>query len=123
MSGISYNIDSINNGIARVSYSDGSWAEIVLESDMTAEQVDDLAYKYAPKTGTAPSFLTTGARTAVEMPVEQVDAPPLEDAWVDPATICSRRGGSLWLTGSANRIYYRKRSGCLANKSSADQSR
>lgn len=81
---ISYNIDSIENGIAKVSYSDGSWAEIVLASDMTAEQVDDLAYQYAPKSGTAPSFLTTGARTAAAMPVEQVDAPPLEDAWVDP---------------------------------------
>lgn len=81
---ISYNIDSIENGIAKVSYSDGSWAEIVLASDMTAEQVDDLAYQYAPKSGTAPSFLTTGARTAAAMPVEQVEAPALEDDWVDP---------------------------------------
>lgn len=84
MSEILYNIDSITNGVAKVSYSDGSWAEIVLESDMTAEIVDDLAHQYAPKSGTAPSFLTTGQRTARALPAEQVDAPALEDEWVDP---------------------------------------
>lgn len=74
---VQYTIQSINNGVAKVVYADGSWAEIVLSSDMTAEELDDLAYQYRPKTGSAPSFISEGqSRTAVEV----VDSDP---AYVD----------------------------------------
>ena len=38
---VSYTIESIENGVALVRYADNSWAEIVLESSMTAEDLDD----------------------------------------------------------------------------------
>ncbi len=55
-----YNIEKISNGIATVRYADNSWAELVLNSDMTEADLDDLAYQFAPKIGVAPSFATAG---------------------------------------------------------------
>ena len=73
-----YTIDNITNGVAKVTYADGSWAELVLEADMTAADVDDLAFRFKPKTGAAPSFLATGQRTAAEKaaPAEPVNNDP-----------------------------------------------
>ena len=60
-----YTVEKIESGIATLRYSDGSWAEVVLSSDMTEEDVDDLALQFATKTGTKPSFLSAGdSRTA-----------------------------------------------------------
>ena len=55
-----YNIEKVENGIATLRYADDSWAEIVLASDMTEADLDDLALQYAPKSGVAPSFAKTG---------------------------------------------------------------
>lgn len=74
-----YTIDKIENGIATVTYSDGSWAELVLSADMTAEDVDDLAFQFGPKAGAKPSFLTVGSRTAAEKP--EIVSPP-EPQWL-----------------------------------------
>lgn len=64
---VSYTIEGIENGVALVRYADNSWAEIVLQSDMTAEDLDDKAYEYRPKTGSAPDFVAEGqSRTAAE---------------------------------------------------------
>lgn len=55
-----YNVEKLENGIATVRYADGSWAELRLSADMTQEDVDDLAFQFAPKEGVAPSFLSVG---------------------------------------------------------------
>lgn len=70
---MNYTIEKIENGIALMRYEDGSYANITLESDMTPEQVDDIAFAYAPKTGTAPDNIAVGhTRVAQKM------APPPE---------------------------------------------
>jgi hypothetical protein len=68
-----YNIEEVNNGIAKVRYADNSWAELVLASDMTQEDLDDLALQYAPKTGVAPSFATVGFTSTASAKPEAVD--------------------------------------------------
>ena len=61
-----YNVEKIEDGVATLRYPDNSWAEIVLSSDMTEGDLDDLALQYAPKTGAKPSFLSAGeTRTAI----------------------------------------------------------
>ena len=65
-----YTVSEINNGVAKITWSDNSWSYVELSSDMTEEDFDDAVYKIIPpnlKTGSAPSFLTEGAtRTAAE---------------------------------------------------------
>lgn len=81
---MNYNIEDIQNGIATVRYADGSWAELVLTADMTKEDLDDLAFQFAPKVGTVPSFLTVGmVSTAAAKPVVEEDE-MLEGEVVDP---------------------------------------
>ena len=58
-----YNIEKIENGVATVRYSDDSWAELTLSSDMTEADLDDLAHRHAPKTGVAPSFAKVGFKS------------------------------------------------------------
>ena len=45
-----YTVEKIENGIATLRYADESWAEILLTETMTAEDLDDLAMDFAPKT-------------------------------------------------------------------------
>lgn len=60
-----YTVDKIDNGIATVTFDDGSWAEVVLTADMTEQDFDDLVFQFAPKTGVAPAFIQAGqSRTA-----------------------------------------------------------
>ena len=56
-----YTVEKIENGVALMRYADGSYANITLEADMTLEQIDDLAFAYAPKTGTAPTAIAARA--------------------------------------------------------------
>ena len=67
-----YTIPEINNGVAKVQFSDGSWIYIELASDMTGADLDDAVHRAVPpnlKTGSTPSFLSEGAsRTAAEKP-------------------------------------------------------
>jgi len=79
-----YSIPEINNGVAKVQWSDGSWTFVELTSDMTEADLDDQVHRLIPphlKTGNAPSFLQAGAsRTAAEKTVEN----PVDDrpAWL-----------------------------------------
>ena len=78
-----YNIEKIENGIATVRYADNSWAELVLSSDMTEADLDDLAYQFAPKQGVAPSFATVGFKsTASAKPAEEGESPTEIPAWL-----------------------------------------
>ena len=61
-----YTVEKITSGIAKVTYPNGSWAEIVLTEDMTQNDLDYLASDFAPKTGNTPSFLTEGAKRATK---------------------------------------------------------
>ena len=76
-----YSIPEINNGVAKIVFSDQSWTFVQLASDMTEADLDDLVHHIAPphlKTGTTPSFLSAGTtRTAAERPIEEyVDPRP-----------------------------------------------
>lgn len=55
-----YTIEKIDNGIATVRYADGSWAQIVMSSDMTQADLDAKAWDFRPKVGSAPSFVSVG---------------------------------------------------------------
>jgi len=69
-----YNIEKVEDGIATLRYADNSWAEVVLASDMTEADLDDLALQFAPKTGAKPSFLSAGDdRTAAAKPEPEVE--------------------------------------------------
>lgn len=67
-----YTIPEINNGVAKVEWSDGSFTFIQLTSDMTEADLDEAVHLSVPpnlKTGSTPSFLSEGAsRTAREKP-------------------------------------------------------
>tara|TARA_R100000084_G_scaffold100865_1_gene55633 strand:- start:192 stop:575 length:384 start_codon:yes stop_codon:yes gene_type:complete len=77
-----YSIEKIENGIATVRYADDTWAELVLSSDMTEAQLDDLAHQFAPKQGVAPSFAKVGFKsTASALPIEE-DETPENPAWL-----------------------------------------
>ena len=79
-----YEIEKIEDGIATVRYSNGSWAELVLSKDMKEADLDDLAHQFAPKVGVAPSFAKAGFKsTASAKPVEEEEAPPANPAWLD----------------------------------------
>ena len=78
-----YSIEKIENGIATVRYADDSWAELVLSKDMKEADLDDLAHKFAPKIGVAPSFAKVGFKsTASALPVA-VDETPETPAWLE----------------------------------------
>ena len=66
-----YTIPEINNGVAKVQFSDGSYTFVELKADMTEDELDDLVHYATPphlKTGEAPSFLSAGAtRTAAQI--------------------------------------------------------
>lgn len=62
-----YNVEKLENGIATVRYADGSWAELRLSADMTQEDLDDLAFQFAPKEGVAPSFISVGATSTASL--------------------------------------------------------
>ena len=77
-----YTLNSIDDGVANVTYADGSWAQFVVTSDMKQADIDDLAYQFQPKTGEAPSFLVNQVgvqRDAAEKPAEEAEAPEFVD--------------------------------------------
>ena len=76
-----YTIPEINNGVAKVQFTDGSWTFVQLASDMTEADLDDIVHRITPPhllSGTTPSFLSAGAtRTAAEKPAQEyVDPRP-----------------------------------------------
>ena len=71
-----YKVEEINNNIAKIQFSDGTWSFVELNADMTEVDLDDLVFNIAPphlKTGSGtPSFLSAGqTRTAAAKPVEE----------------------------------------------------
>lgn len=86
-----YTVDKIDNGIATVTFDDGSWAEVVLTADMTEQDFDDLVFQFAPKAGVAPAFIQVGqARTAQAKP-EDEEVGSEEDVVVEPQWLRDRR--------------------------------
>jgi len=76
-----YTIEDITDGVATLRYADGSWAEIILTSDMTEADINDMAYQFRKKTGEAPTFIAEGQqRTAAEKPIE--DNSTTAPAWL-----------------------------------------
>ena len=78
---MNYDIPEINNGVAKIQFSDGSWTFVELTADMTEADLDDIVHRITPphlKTGATPSFLQAGTtRTAAEKPeAEYVDPRP-----------------------------------------------
>lgn len=77
-----YTVAEINNNIAKIQYSDGTWSFVELTSDMTEAELDNLVAQITPahlKTGNGtPSFLSEGAsRTAAEItPAAEIDDRP-----------------------------------------------
>ena len=67
-----YSIPEINNGVAKVQFTDGSWTFVQLASDMTEADLDDIVYRITPPhlmSGATPSFLVLPVtRTAAEKP-------------------------------------------------------
>ena len=66
-----YTVAEINNNIAKINFSDGTWTFVELRSDMTEAELDDLVLNITPphlKTGEGtPTFLSEGAsRTATK---------------------------------------------------------
>lgn len=79
-----YNIEKLNDGIATIRYANGSWAELRLSADMTQEDIDDLAFQFAPKTGVAPSFVSVGFTSTASAKPEPIVEDPVDEtpAWL-----------------------------------------
>ena len=71
-----YTVPEINNNVAKIQFSDGTWTFVELTSTMTEAELDEIFFHIMPphlKTGEGtPSFLTAGAtRTAALQPIEE----------------------------------------------------
>lgn len=81
-----YTVEEINNGVAKVRYPDGSWAEIVMEADMDQDALDQAAWDFKPKVGVAPDFVSEGqSRTATAPPVIE------EETVTEPEWLTNRK--------------------------------
>ena len=56
-----YTVEKIENGVATLRYPNNSWSEVLLSSDMTQEDLDNMAYEFGPKIGSVPSFVHVGS--------------------------------------------------------------
>lgn len=70
-----YTVGEIENNVAKIVFSDGTWAFVELHADMTEADLDELVFMIAPahlKTGSGrPSFIEAGqTRTAAMRPEE-----------------------------------------------------
>lgn len=82
-----YKIEDIKNGIATVRYPDNSYAHLVLADNMTQDDLDYLAYEFAPKTGSVPAFATKGAdRTAKKKPPVDHSVPKMSKEEIEKLT-------------------------------------
>ena len=90
-----YSIPEINNGVAKIQFSDGTWTFVELQADMTEAELDDVVYHSTPphlKTGEAPSFLSEGAtRTAQKT----------QSSGRSRATVARKPQDGVWIAGSA----------------------
>jgi len=107
-----YTISEINNGVAKIEWSDGTWSFITLSADMTEEDLDDEVYRNIPptvKTGEVPSFLTAGStRTAAAKVIEEVSSDDRPDwmiareaaygSWFEQIEYITENGLEAWQT-------------------------
>ena len=84
-----YTVDKIDNGIATVTFADGSWAEVVLTENMTEQDFDDLVFQFAPKTGVAPAFIQAGQSRTAQVKPEEVT--PEEELVLEPQWLQDRK--------------------------------
>lgn len=84
-----YTVEKVEDGIATLRYADNSWAEIVLSSDMTQEDLDDKAHQFAPKIGVAPSFVTVGMISTASAKPEPLEE-NIEEAQEVPEWLSNR---------------------------------
>jgi len=75
-----YTITEINGGIAKVTFSDNSWAEIILNDKMTEEELDSTVMAFAPKSGSVPSFVSVGDKRTAKLGEEDVTGVTLTDS-------------------------------------------
>jgi hypothetical protein len=68
---VKYHITKITNGVARVEYEGGTWAEVPLEPTMTVDQVDAVILAFGPKTHAVPDFITVGYSRTVTPPAKE----------------------------------------------------
>ena len=73
-----YTVAEINNNVAKIQFSDGTWTFLELNADLTEADLDDMVFNIAPphlKTGSGtPSFLAAGqTRTAAAKPIEEAE--------------------------------------------------
>ena len=77
-----YSIPEINNGVAKVVFSDQTWTFVPLTADMSEADLDDLVHHITPphlKTGATPSFLSAGATRTAAKKAEETPADPRPD--------------------------------------------
>lgn len=80
MSAPIYTVEKITSEGVQVRYENDSWAILPVTEKMEAVDVDDLAFQYAPKEFTAPSFLTVGMqREAVKRPEPEAESESEDD--------------------------------------------
>ena len=112
-----YTIPEINNGVAKVQFTDGSWTFVELNSDMTEADLDDIVHRITPphlKTGATPSFLSAGTtRTAAEKPAEE---------YVDPRPQWYRTGQQLTERSTA-RLSTSQRTGWMRGRRRSTKSK
>ena len=80
-----YTVVAIENDVAKIEFSDGTYTFLELRSDMTEQELDDFVYDSIPPhlnsgNGT-PSFLSAGATRTARKIVEEEPGP--NPAWLD----------------------------------------
>lgn len=74
-----YTVAEINNNVAKIQFSDGTWTFVELRSDMTEAELDEIVFHIMPphlKTGEGtPSFLTAGATRTAAVQATESDNP------------------------------------------------
>lgn len=72
-----YTVAEINNNVAKIQFSDGSWTFVELRSDMTEAELDEIVFHIMPphlKTGEGtPSFLSAGVTRTAALPTEPTE--------------------------------------------------
>ena len=85
-----YTISEIENGVAKVLWSDGSWTFIEMNSDMTEADFDDEVFRSIPpqlKTGSSPERNTTNVASQSTTKLHARNAAcgqPIRPCWDGP---------------------------------------
>ena len=88
-----YSIPEINNGVAKVQFTDGSWTFVELTSDMTEADLDDIVHRITPphlKTGATPSFLSAGTTARLQRSQQKKGVDP-RPQWLQDRQLLTER--------------------------------